>query len=313
MRSKGAVGYVVYLLLTVLLVLMALEFAVRILYPQINYQGNQSSIFVENELHETLRLKPNSSGEFFGKVIHTDEYGYRQMDTPTDYDKSWLFLGDSVTFGVAIEREKIFPQLIQNEFTRTRIWNTAVVGYSTLDYLNVLKDFMRDRDDLEKIIIFFCLNDVYGNLSMSPRVSTKEFVLSFLRSNSKLYLFLKKNLFNRSKAYTLHEQEIYVGQDAETDRYLNAIVRIKSIADHANIELLVVILPYEYQLRVGGLRAPQERLSIFFRDNHIESLDLYEAFTPFPSEDYFLYGDPMHFSDLGHKTVANRMIIELKR
>lgn len=309
---KRIAWYVFYTILTSLLLLIALEFAVRVLYPQINYQGNQRSMFVENDLHQTIRLKPNSSGEFFGKEIHTDEHGFRQINAPTNYDKSWLFLGDSVTFGVAIKKDQIFPQLIQNEFKNTKIWNTAIIGYSTLDYLNVVKDFIRDHGDLEKIVLFFCLNDIYGNLSLNPSVSAKETVLSFLRSNSKLYLFLKKIFFDRSKAYALHDIGLYKERNPETDKYLNAIVSIKSISDKLNIKFLVAILPYEYQLRVEGLKAPQALLKKFFARNNIESLDLYEDFTLLDSEDYFLYGDAMHFSYLGHKTVANKMAEELK-
>ena len=65
-------------------------------------------MFVDNKFHQTLHLKPNSSGEFFGEEIHTDEYGFRQINTPTEYEKSWLFLGDSVAFGVAIEKDQNF-------------------------------------------------------------------------------------------------------------------------------------------------------------------------------------------------------------
>ena len=309
---KRIVWYAITAILISLILLILLEFAVRILNPQINFQGVQRSMFVENKFDQTLRLKPNSSGKFFGKEFNTDKHGFRQMNTPTQYDRSWLFLGDSVTFGVAIEKEKIFPQVIQNEFRHTRIWNTAVVGYSTLDYLNVVKAFIRDHSDLEKIILFLCLNDVYGNLSLNFRVSAKEKVLSFFRSNSKLYLFLKKIFFDRSKAYALHDIGLYKEGNPAIDEYLNAMVRIKSISDKLNIKFLVVVLPYEYQLRVGGLRTPQVLLKNFFARNDIKSLDLYEDFSSLDSEDYFLYGDAMHFSHLGHTIVARKMLEVLK-
>ena len=44
----------------------------------------------------------------------------------------------------------------------------------------------------------------------------------------------------------------------------------------------------------------------------MKSLDLYEEFTLLKSEDYFLYGDPMHLSTIGHKTVARKMVEILK-
>ncbi len=260
-----------------------------------------------------MGLMPNSSGEFFGKEIYTDEHGFRQMNTPAIYDESWLFLGDSITFGVSIDTHQIFPQMIQNAFPRTKIWNTAVVGYSTLSYLDVVDVLLRDHDDIEKVVLFFCLNDVYRNLSLNPRIlSTKKKVLFFLKSNSKLYLLLKKSFFDRSKKLALYDIGLYKEGNSDIDKHLNAIVRIKSKLDKSNIEFLVVILPYEYQLRVGGLKSPQDLLRRFFAKQNIESLDLYDDFALLNSEDCFLYADPMHLSSLGHQIVAKKMVETLK-
>ncbi|HME44525.1 MAG TPA: SGNH/GDSL hydrolase family protein [Syntrophorhabdales bacterium] len=311
-KAKRIFWYIPYLVLSSLFLLIILEFAVRVFFPQINYQGVQRSLFVENKFGQTMGLAPNSSGEIFGKEIHTDEYGFRQMNTPAKYHKSWLFLGDSVTFGAGIDTDQIFPQLIQNAFPDTKIWNTAVVGYSAPNYLDVVKAFLPDHPEIEKIVLFFCLNDVYGNLSLKFNVSAKERILSFLRSHSKLYSLVKKTLLDASKMYALYDIGLYKEGNSDLDEHLNAIVSIKSIADRLHIDFLVVILPYEYQLRVGGLRAPQVLLKNFFAKNNVASVDLYEEFTPLKSEDYFLYGDPMHLSTIGHRTVARKMIEILK-
>lgn len=313
-NTKRLISYAFYLLFSSLLLLIVLEFAVRALYPQINFQGNQKSMFVENRFNQTMGLVPNSSGVFFGKEIYTDEYGFRQMNTPANYDRSWLILGDSVTFGVGIETDQIFPQLIQNEFHDIKIWNTAVVGYSAQNYLDVVEAFLRDHDDVEKIILFFCLNDVYGNLTLNNlvNVSLKEKLYSYLRSKSKLYMLLKNSLFDRSKTYALHEIGLYKENNSDIYQALDSIVSIKSISDKSNIEFIVVILPYEYQLRVGGLKAPQLLISSFFDKNNIKSYDMYENFTQQDSEDYYLYADAMHLSSLGHKTVASKMVEIMK-
>lgn len=309
---KRGVGHLFVIILTSLLLLIAIEFAVRFLYPQINFQGNQRAMLVENKFQQTMGLVPNASGEFFGKRIRTDAYGFRQLQTPHEYQKSWLFLGDSVTFGVAVSDDMVFSQLIQNEFQHIRIWNTAVVGYSAVDYLNVVRDFVPDHDDLAKIILYFCLNDVYGNLSLSRSASAKEMVLSFLRSNSKLYLLLKNVFTDRSKVYALNDIDFYAKHSPKIDKHLSALAEIKSIADKLAIQFIVVLLPYEYQLRSNGLRAPQVRLKEFCQTHHIQVLDLFSAFMMRDSKDYFLYGDPMHLSPYGHQAVANQMIEELK-
>ena len=183
------------------------------------------------------------------------------------------------------------------------------MGYSTLNYLDVIETFLRDRNDIEKVVLFFCLNDVYGNLSLnSTGASTKDKALSFLRANSKLFLLIKKSFFDRSKAYALYDIGLYKDDNLDIDHHLNAIVKIKAALDKSNIDFLVVILPYEYQLRVEGLKAPQALLNSFLARHNIESLDVYEDFSSLNSEDYYLYGDPMHLSYLGHETVAKNLV-----
>lgn len=306
---KRTFWFISYIILTTLLLLVVMELSVRAIFPQINYQGNQASLFVENRFNQTMGLAPNSSGEAFGKEVHIDKYGFRKMNTPTIYDKSWLLLGDSVTFGVGIDTELIFPQLIQNQIRNVKIWNTAVMGYSALNYLDVIEDFLRERNDIEKVVLFFCLNDVYGNFSLnSTGASAKDNVLSFLRANSKLFLLIKKIFFDRSKAYALYDIGLYKDDNQDLDNHLNAIVKIKAALDKSIIDFLVVILPYEYQLRVEGLKAPQALLNSFLAKHNIETLDLYEDFSSFNSEDYYLYGDPMHLSYVGHAIVANKTL-----
>jgi len=125
-------------------------------------------------------------------------------------------------------------------------------------------------------------------------------------------LLLKKKFFDRSKRYALHDIGIYKARTSDIDKYLNDIISIKSKSDKFNIDFLVVILPYEYQLRMGGHKAPQLLLKSFFEKNSIKFLDLYEDFALLNSEAYFLYGDGMHLSSLGHETVAKKMLEILK-
>ena len=312
-RSKKVLFYSTYPILSAIILLIVLEFIVRLLFPQINYQGNQMSLFVENKFHKTMGLKPNATGEFFGKEISTDDFGFRKMKIPQNFNESWLFLGDSVTFGVGVDTDKIFPQLIQNRFQTIRILNTALVGYSTINYLDIVETILPEHDDIRKIVLFFCLNDIYGNLNLTPNnISMKEKILSFLRSNSKLYMLLKKSFFDRSKTYALYDIGLYNDRNYNTERYLNAIVKIKSISDKYGIDFLVVILPYEYQLRMNGLKAPQQFLKDFLTKKSIHFIDLYDDFTLLNSEDYFLYGDPMHLSPVGHKAVAQKLSEILK-
>jgi hypothetical protein len=56
------------------------------------------------------------------------------------------------------------------KFFGKKIYNAAVIGYSALNYFDLIDAFLRDHDDIEKVILFFCLNDVYGGLTSNNRI-----------------------------------------------------------------------------------------------------------------------------------------------
>ena len=307
------VYFSVYVIAVSAIIFGIFEIGIRNFYPEINYQGNEASLFQEKKFHNSMGYLNNSKGEIFGKMSYTDELGFRKMESPSDYDKSWLLLGDSVGFGVGVETEDTFAQLIQNYYPKKKIFNSAVVGYSAVNYPDVVDIFLNDHEEVERVILFFCLNDVYGNLTLKrTSIPIKERILSFLRTNSKLYLFLKKQFFDRSKAFALYDIGLYTEDNQDLKEYLDAVDQIDSTLEEKGIEFMVVILPYEYQLRLKGLTAPQELLNKYFAEHSINSTDLFDDFSSLDSEAYFLYGDPMHLSAHGHKVVAERVLEEIK-
>jgi hypothetical protein len=63
---------------------------------------------------------------------------------PGDADKpgAILLLGDSVGFGPAVEEPETYAGLLRARFPAQRIYNSAVIGYTTTDYRNVVDAFV---------------------------------------------------------------------------------------------------------------------------------------------------------------------------
>jgi lysophospholipase L1-like esterase len=305
---KKRIFYIIYLTITSIILLVLLELLVRWTHPEINYQGTQNTIIERNKNYGTLALKPNTKGIAYGIQIYSDKYGFRRLQTPATKDKTWLFLGDSVTFGVGVEDKYIFPQLIQNHFNDLQIINASIIGYSAQDYQNLATYFLEADKTLEKVVLFYCLNDLYDPMVLSYDISIRERIHGFLRTNSKLYLMLKKVFFDRSKSYALYDISLYKQKSKDFKKNMASIARIKSLAEENDVDFQVVILPYEYQLRINGMRTPQALIKNSFDKNNIQYFDLFDDFANETSESYFLYGDPMHLSVKGHKVVANKMI-----
>jgi lysophospholipase L1-like esterase len=79
---------------------------------------------------------------------------------------------------------------------------------------------------------------------------------------------------------------------------------IKSVLSATKIDFIVVVLPYEYQLRMRSdmFLKPQQVLGQFFKDNNIQYINAYDHFTQRnESEKYYLYSDAMHLSEYGHR------------
>jgi lysophospholipase L1-like esterase len=90
---------------------------------------------------------------------------------------------------------------------------------------------------------------------------------------------------------------------------------IKAALDAAGIPLLVVIVPYEYQLRqptTENLR-PQEVLGKILTEGGFKFLDMRSQFQEaqkqksLRSSDFFLFNDHAHLSAAGHALVAEAL------
>lgn len=82
------VYFSVYVVVVSVIIFGIFEFGIRHFYPEINYQGNEASLFQEKKFHNSMGYLNNSQGEIFGKMSYTDELGFRKMESPSDYDKS---------------------------------------------------------------------------------------------------------------------------------------------------------------------------------------------------------------------------------
>jgi acyl-CoA thioesterase-1 len=93
-----------------------------------------------------------------------------------------LILGDSITEGYGIEKEKAFPQLLQNQFgPKVQILNGGSSGSTTSSGMSRLKWHMTKKPDV--VLIALGSND--GLRGISPAETQKNIV--------QLIQFLKKN------------------------------------------------------------------------------------------------------------------------
>ena len=327
--GKLWVKRIVLLLSTILFclaILLLLEAGTRILLPEINFQDSDRTLLRALAYGNSYGWEPNATGICFGKKVMIDEYGFRKLTPPQKYDSSWLVLGDSVAFGVGVDTEDTFVQLLQNSLPNVRIWNSAVIGYDMRNYKDTLDHFTVETDIIprpRRVLLFICLNDIdlQSTFDKDLSVTTSktgyaEGLLSFLRQRSKFYMFVKNVVFDRSQAYFMHDLQLYQKRGPELTESLNIINDMNTSLRARNIEFSVVILPYEYQLRKREEQnlLPQQLLDGYLTEKGIPYIDAYDYFERAPGDkrQYFLYGDFAHFSKKGHQLVADLLRDRLK-
>jgi hypothetical protein len=326
------------------LVILALvgEVAARSL-SRVDFLGNSRNLFVADAYGASKGNAPNVEAISFGAVVYTDEYGFRvpKGGVPGDGTKSEaiLVLGDSVGFGPAVDEPQTFAGLLRARFPSMRIYNSSVIGYSTSDYRNVVEMFLPLHTEVSAVVLVYCLNDVSTRSAqnidrhlkrqkeqppepdLTERLRSFRFLSDaneFLRSRSKLYLLLKHRLLDTQERMWKATLPLY-GQSRAADLEQSArdIAAIAAFLDPRGIPFLVVLAPFEYQLRSPDdpdSDIPQQKIGDLLSRMGVGYVDARAYFDGrISSGEYFLGYDPMHFSSAGHRVVADLITENLRR
>jgi lysophospholipase L1-like esterase len=295
------------------IVLFLLEIGIRFLCPTINNQDTELSLFRDHVFGKSAGWEPDASGMSFGKQVSIDEYGFRKMSSPAKFEASWLILGDSVTFGVGVDTQDLFVEKLQKNFPTVKLWNTAVVGYSLMNYKDVLNHFLASRQDIKKVVMFFTLNDIYGYLNVRPvQGSYWKKITFYLKQNSKFYMLVKNLLFDRSKKYFLYDFNLYDQSNPKFKKSMDIIDEMNRSLKQKQIDFVVVLLPYEYQIRMkrDDYLKPQKLVIDKLKRENISYIDAYDYLGKAmnDSRELYLYADAMHFSKTGHEAVYSLLM-----
>ena len=294
-------------------------------FTRINFLDNSAGLFTQERYGTSYGNTPNFEGISFGATFLTDENGFRidpSFHAVSDNDESAiLILGDSVSFGPALTEEESLGGILRRSVPKRRVYNGSVIGYNTIDYLNAGRAITREKPEIKTVLLFFCLNDVNDASAQIIRSgdatrdgqrlgeSVARPINDYLRSRSKLYLFLKNALVDTQMAYFRSDFAYYQQGDEYVRAALKPITELRDGLAAKGIELKVFILPYEAQLRrEAGAEVfiPQSLIGSMLSSDKIDHIDVATAFrdSGIDPKLLFLYGDPMHLSADGMKVLA---------
>ena len=328
---KANIKFIFYNLLIITLIIFIFEILLR-LDNKIKFNGSSTKIFTYNEL-DNYHNTPNFTGISFGVKFYTDKDGYRipypNYIYPKNPQKKILIMGDSVSFGAGIEEEYSFTGLLRKNFHKNQIINASVNGYN-IDNYKFLTDKIVGNNKFDLSILVLCLNDIISfknTLSDSSKESLlvkiiegsrkNKFLFNtnlFLREKSMIYLYIKGIFTDPSFRYFKIDTMNY---NYDIESRLKKIKKINDKFISANIPFIVIIAPYEYQIRTlkksddtnyleDELILPQIKLSNYFESENIKFIDPYNRFKAVQlsnGKPLFIKFDPMHLSREGHEII----------
>ena len=298
-------------ILIIFILLVAIETVSRIALQKLYNREFDSSLIVDNKYFTSSSFKENATGMVWGKPFHIGEAGRRKNKTAINSKKKkWLFIGDSVTEGVGVDDTSTFSSLISEEFKEYSICNYSLIGYSTADYVNVLKSVLPNDSSTKLVTLFYCLNDVYGNSKTNDLpVMAKQNIVGkmnkLLQNRCATYKLIKLFFYKNSDRYFAYDLQFYKKDDTHFNQAMNDLHTCDSLCKSKNIYFNVVMLPYQSQLRDKNF-TPQQLVKEFCQENAIDFSDASEYFSKQPDiNQLYLFADEIHIADKGHKAVAD--------
>lgn len=299
-------------LLIVFIALLVIEIASRGILSNKYNRAFDSSIIQSNKYFDSDGLRPNSNATVWGKHFTTDKFGFRSTGKPFDKKKkTWLFIGDSVTQGVGVDDSSTYVSLIAKSVDSMNVLNCSMIGWSVYDYKNVIESLLADTSNpmnISKIIIGWCLNDVYGKAKTNdlPDIADKGWksqVSAFLQEYYATYRLTKLYATQNSDHYFKYDEQFYKPGNPLLTTALITTNSISSLCSSKNIELQVLSFPYR-----SSLEKDKGEESISEMKFKSLSSDIKEAAHDIPSRDLYLFSDEIHFSSLGHHIIASAIL-----
>lgn len=294
--------------------LLCLELISRYLLSQIYNRSFDSSLIIENKYGRSAGLKANTHGKVWGHRFTTDEMGgritYGKKKNKRIGKKKWLFIGDSVTEGVGVDDYSHYSNLFSQENESYDVRNISLIGYATTDYVAVISHLMAQDSAIERVSVFYCLNDVYGS-SKTNELPVMARNGIFYRTNHLLaeqyasYRLLKLCILQNASKYFEYDLQFYKQDNIHYKQAMNDLQKCDSICQTRQVKFDVVLLPYKSQLTENKNRAPQDLISRSLTARDIQFVDVTDFLASQQNTDkMYLWADEIHFSESGHRAVA---------
>ncbi len=283
--------------------------------------------------------RPGFRGAFDGSYYQINSRGWRGPEFEPTFQPGELrvlALGDSCTFGKAVEDDQTWPAQLESLLRSAPdaprsvlVGNTGVNGYSGNDYLSVFTEH-GPQIKPQIVVIGYNINDFpnvvkqtdeaifQGRRSLRSMISYRwreelGKLASFRWLRSRYYDFNRERDFARMEALAKTTGEHARTSPDQMQREEERLRQLIDVARSVGAHVVLFLFPYESQVYLDDfVRGPVDAIEQLARDVGIEYVDVLEAFrvearASDPPEQLFNIGDRYHPNGRGYAIVAREI------
>lgn len=135
-----------------------------------------------------------------------------QLSAKESKQKTILFLGDSLTAGYGVEKEKAYPALVEkklNEKYQVKVLNGGVSGSTTASGLSRLRWFLKAKPDI--VVLILGANDGLRGIKLGEsKKNLEKIILKAKDENLKIIIAGMMIPPNYGKEYTEKFKQMYI-------------------------------------------------------------------------------------------------------
>lgn len=164
-RGRKSIFAICSAIFGVLMALVVVEIALGFIRPSIDPAGQMDEGFILYDSRLGWKLAPGWQGRHAHHDFHVsyrvNSLGFRGDDLDFARPNSIMFLGDSFTFGLGVDDDQVFTELLNQSAEETYL-NAGVPGYSNDQQLLLLEKLMAYRPK-ELVWVVYLGNDLLDN------------------------------------------------------------------------------------------------------------------------------------------------------
>jgi len=314
-RARDLAGNLTLLVVSTLIALLLAEFVFRG-YTQlqwlraVKWYRNELQVMLPDDPIEYALLPGVSRDNLIPKTGVTWRYainadGFRGEDFNVESDRARvLFLGDSYTFGWAVQQDEVLPLAVERVLARPPFsldisaYNLGVPGYNTVQESHLLARVV-DRYSPALVVLGYVMNDAQPQQNVHERPAVRyQYVSSWLLA------FIKERI---NDLFFGGEAVLHTGLNVPDTDFLAALrenqpkwvdgqaafTSMAALCKHRNIPLLLVVFPsynYPFDDRYP-YRAIHAAVMAWARDQGVDAVDLLPQMEGRNFREYRVKGD----------------------